>query len=102
GREIEEAATALERALELNPSHADSSYWLGRIYLMQGRAAKALEKFEEAVKLEPKHLGGYYQLGLLYGRAGEKEKAQEMMRIHLQLTEQMHKGIVAARMDDAR
>jgi tetratricopeptide (TPR) repeat protein len=93
-----EATAELRKALELNPSHADSYFWLGRIALRQDKAAEARADFERAIRLEPKHIGAYYQLGLLYAHAGEKEKSEEMFRIHRQLDEDVHKGIIAERM----
>ena len=93
-----EATSELRKALELNPSHADSYFWLGRIALRLDKAAEARADFERTIRLEPKHIGAYYQLGLLYAHAGEKEKSEEMFKIHRQLDEDVHKGIIAERM----
>ena len=93
-----EAAASLRMALKLNPAHADSNFWLGKIYLLRNDRVKALQAFERAVNLEPKHVGAHYQLALLYARLGEKAKSQEALEIQRQLNAQLHKGIVALRM----
>jgi tetratricopeptide (TPR) repeat protein len=93
-----ESAASLEKALQLNVSHADSNFWLAKIHLLKGEQKQALECLERTVKLEPKHLGAYYQLGLLYARNGEKEKSKDAMEMQRQLNAQMHKGLVALRM----
>jgi len=92
------ATSELRKALELNPSHADSCFWLARIALRQGKTDEARVEFERTIKLEPKHIGAYYQLGLLYARAGEVVKSEEMFRIQRKLNEDVHKGIIAERM----
>jgi tetratricopeptide (TPR) repeat protein len=93
-----EAAASLRMALKLNPTHADSNFWLGKIYLLRDERAKALQAFERTVELEPKHIGAHYQLALLYGRLGQKEKSQASLEIQRQLNTQLHKGVVAVRM----
>jgi len=92
------SAASLEKALKLNASHADSTFWLAKIHLLRGEQKEALECLERTVKLEPKHLGAYYQLGLLYARNGDKEKSKDALEMHRQLNAQLHKGLVALRM----
>jgi hypothetical protein len=50
GRRAEEA---LLRAVELEPDHAETHYFLGRIYLDSGLPRRALERFKESLRLNP-------------------------------------------------
>jgi tetratricopeptide (TPR) repeat protein len=51
-----EAAEAYQRALALDPSHADSHCNLGSIYYNQGRRAQAGACFERALEADPRHV----------------------------------------------
>jgi tetratricopeptide (TPR) repeat protein len=62
----EEALGRLERSVKIDPSKADTHYWLAQAYGVQairanvvrqvGLARKARAAFEEAVRLDPKHV----------------------------------------------
>lgn len=52
-QEIEVAEELLLAARESRPGDAETSYYLGRVYLSQGRAKKAIDLFEEAIGLDP-------------------------------------------------
>ena len=97
---VAQAAILLRQAIQLNPRHADSHFWLGKVYLSQNQPEPALKAFEAAVRLEPKHIGSYYQLAMLYKRRGDAEKAREALRIRAELTRQMHAGMAAERMTE--
>ncbi|MEM7354040.1 MAG: tetratricopeptide repeat protein, partial [Acidobacteriota bacterium] len=53
-QEIEAAETLLLAARKTRPEDAEASYYLGRVFLAQGRAKEAVESFEQAMALDPK------------------------------------------------
>src|SRR5262249_19885371 len=64
----------IDRALEINPSDADSSSMRGNILVFVGRAAESLPWLEEALRLDPTNARAALYLGDAYyllGRYGE-------------------------------
>lgn len=53
---IDEAITALELAISLDPEHADALYNLGVAYGYKEDGDKALEMFNRALEIQPDHL----------------------------------------------
>jgi len=55
GRQLKfsEAQIHLERAVRLDPNHAEARNNLGAVYSAQGRLNEALEQFETALRLDP-------------------------------------------------
>ena len=73
-----EAADALERSVELNPNHADSHHWLGKIYA-DTDPQKAARNFETALRLEPSQGRSKYLLARLYLKLGKREEGRRLM-----------------------
>ncbi|MBV8708448.1 MAG: tetratricopeptide repeat protein [Acidobacteriaceae bacterium] len=92
------AAGEFQKTLALDPAHADSYYWLGKMDLQNGKNEPAKRAFERAVSLEPKHLGAWYQLGRLYQREGLTEKARVAFEKQRALRKEYDLGSVALRM----
>jgi serine/threonine-protein kinase len=70
------AEAAFERAIELNPNHADTYIEYGYLLAFVGRYDEAKARFEQAIRLNPLKSGGIPGLGTLYaglGRLGEAE-----------------------------
>jgi Flp pilus assembly protein TadD len=72
----EEAIPVLERARELAPDLWGPSYYLGRIYLDQGRVKDALPLLERAARLNPEESAIQYQLGRALQKVGRAADAQ--------------------------
>jgi TolB-like protein len=53
--DIDSAVVMVERALDLNPSHARGWYWNGWLRLFAGQPDVAAEHFRTAVRLNPRH-----------------------------------------------
>jgi TolB-like protein len=53
--DIDSAVAMIERALDLNPSHARGWYWNGWLRLFAGQPDVAIEHFRTAVLLNPRH-----------------------------------------------
>ena len=73
-----EAASALERSVELNPNHADSHHWLGKIYA-ETNPEKAVQSFQTALRLDPGDGKSKYLLARLYLKLGKQEEGRRLM-----------------------
>ena len=82
-KEYEPAAREYERALEIDPQHEDSLYYLGSCLLEVGEYEKAVQVYERLVILNPRSNRGLSQLGLLLstpapGAVLNLERARQM------------------------
>lgn len=64
--DIESARANYEKALELNPDHENSLYYLGNIYFEMGEFAKAEALWKHLLEVNPTSSRAYFQLGNLY------------------------------------
>jgi Flp pilus assembly protein TadD len=70
------AIPLLIQAREENPDSWGVSYYLGRIYLEQGRTKEALEFLERAAKARPDEAAVQYQLGRALRKSGREAEAR--------------------------
>jgi superkiller protein 3 len=75
---VEKAKRALERAVQLNPSFANSYLLLGKIYLNKD-IKMAAEQFETCLRLNPKDAAAMYQLGRLYLKMGKRTEGESLL-----------------------
>lgn len=61
-----QAMLALERAVEINPTLAESHVNLGNIYLMKDRINDAINEYEEALEIDPRNAKVHNNLGNAY------------------------------------
>jgi predicted TPR repeat methyltransferase len=73
--ELDAAAEALERVLQLDPEHAAGHYQLGNVRRDQGRHADAERHFLRAVALSPQHAQAHNNLGVIHELAGRAQPA---------------------------
>ncbi len=80
------AIPLLERAVELNPQDAESTYQLGVLYDRNGDSERGKKLLERAASLRAGYGDPHYQLGRIYQREGdlnralaELEKARQML-----------------------
>jgi len=78
-----EAASALEKAVALQPRYADVRYSLGSTYVSMGKVAEARECFAEALEINPGYLRARIMLAKSYHDTGENEKALEALEASL-------------------
>jgi tetratricopeptide (TPR) repeat protein len=71
-----EAIPLLNKAREENPDSWGASYYLGRIYLEQGRMKEALACLERAAKARPDEAAVQYQLGRALRKSGREAEAR--------------------------
>jgi tetratricopeptide (TPR) repeat protein len=75
-----EAVASYERALELDPDHADSHVNVGRLLHDQGNAGAAEQHYRRALTLDPTHAIALFNLGVAledHGRLAEAREAYE-------------------------
>ncbi len=73
--EFEKAASAFRRTLELRPTDAAASYYLGLTYRRLGSDAEALKQFEAALAIRPEYPDALLEYGRLLYDLGQYEKA---------------------------
>ncbi len=75
-REIDEAITEIERAVELDPNDADTLMWQSMILSSAGRGKEALEAIEKAMRINPHYQVVYiFAFGNAYFCLGQYEEA---------------------------
>ncbi len=71
GRKAEQS---LLRAVELEPEHAETHYFLGRIYLDSGLPARAMSRLRESLRIDPDLRPARLELAVMNGAAREVER----------------------------
>ncbi|TPI29754.1 tetratricopeptide repeat protein [Mesorhizobium sp. B3-1-9] len=78
---LEEAESALQTALRINPNHADTMVNMANLRVLQGQPHDAVELAENALRLNPYPPGWYYwDLGFAYYAAGQYTQAVGVLR----------------------
>jgi TolB-like protein len=78
---LEEAESAFQAALRINPNHADTMVNMANLRVLQGRPRDAIELAENALRLNPYPPGWYYwDLGFAYYAAGRYTQAVRVLR----------------------
>ena len=67
---LTEAGDDLNRAREIDPNHAETFYWLGRLALRLDEDNDELAYFQRAIELDPDYTDAYRALGELYLASG--------------------------------
>lgn len=77
---------ALQRAIELNPSHARAYQWLANLRVREGRYQEAIELNKRSLEFDPIGRIPLANLAVLYARIGRHDEALqqwlEALRIH--------------------
>lgn len=76
----DEAVTAAEAAVEVDPHHDRGRATLGWAYILTGRGPEGLAELERAVDMSERNSFWLGQLGLAYGRLGKTEEAATVLR----------------------
>jgi Tfp pilus assembly protein PilF len=71
----DEAAAQFQRAIELQPDHAEAFNNLGNVYLQQGKWDDAVTQYKQAFKLRPKYADAQNNLGLALLQKGRLDEA---------------------------
>lgn len=76
-RKLNEAATAFQKLINLEPANANAHFELGNVYEKLNRNKEAIESFTNSVTYFPENYKAYNSLGNLYSKAGNIQKALE-------------------------
>jgi tetratricopeptide (TPR) repeat protein len=84
--DTEQAMLALERAVEINPTLAESRMNLGNIYLKKDRIEDAIHEYEAALEIDPDNAKIHNNLGNAYTKRGRLNDAisQYMRSVELE------------------
>ena len=74
-KRYDEAATALKKSSEIEPTNAAAHFNLGLTLYNAGRYSEAIESYKEVIKLRPKLAQAYFNLGLTYYAISDKPSA---------------------------
>lgn len=94
--EFAEARTALEKSVEQRPNYAGSQLALGKLYLLEDRAADAIMHLEVARHLSAANPAVYSNLAAAYRKQGDREHERDMLAILAQLNQNQAEKIRAA------
>ena len=72
---LDEAESAYERSLELDPGSVQALFNLGLLRQQRGDLVGAASDYAGLLQLEPGHAWGQYQLGTVYEAVGDRELA---------------------------
>lgn len=82
---VSEAMQAYERAIELNPEHADARVNLGRLLHEQGAPAAAEPHYRAALEADPGHEIAAFNLGVALEDLGRLSEAIDVYKMALRL-----------------
>ena len=85
--DTEQAVTLLERALERNPSSAQTRTRLGVAYSSASRLQDATEQLRAVVLAEPSNADAHYQLGRVLMKLGQEGPARKHLALFERLRE---------------
>ncbi len=92
----DEAITELNKAIEMNPKHAEAYYNRGIAYYNKGQHDKAIADYNKAIEINPKHIGAYNNRAVVYYYKGEHDKAWEDVHKAQSLGHQVHPKFLKA------
>jgi serine/threonine protein kinase len=97
-KSIDEAITATQKAIELDPGNFLGYWILGRIYHMTDRDRESVDMFKKVTELNSDFYAAYSDLQIVYERLGERDKLQQALQEGLQV----YPRYLARHPDDAR
>lgn len=77
---LDEAAAAFRRVLEIDPTDAGARIQLGQVELQQRRYDEALRLFQDALAAEPYNVTAAYNVAIAFARAGRAEEGRPAMQ----------------------
>jgi len=96
-KRYDEAATALKKSSEIEPTNAAAHFNLGLTLYNAGRYSEAIESYKEVIKLRPKLPQAYFNLGLTYYAINDKPAAmaqyETLKGLDAELAKQLYEAI---------
>jgi tetratricopeptide (TPR) repeat protein len=78
--QFDEARVLLQRAVELEPAHADANINLANVFVRLERYDDAIVQYKKALQLRPDHFGSHYILGIALQDKGQLAEAEKHFR----------------------
>ncbi|MCZ6776605.1 MAG: tetratricopeptide repeat protein, partial [Ignavibacteria bacterium] len=97
-KSLDDALTAGQKAIELDPNSFIGYWILGRIYHITDRDKEAVDLLTKVIALNPDFYAAYGDLEAVYERLGEKEKHEQTLQAALLA----HPRYLSRHPDDAR
>jgi Flp pilus assembly protein TadD len=97
-KSINEAITASQKAIELDPNNFIAYWILARIYHTTDRDREAIEPLKKVIALNPDFYAAHSDLQIVYERLDEKDKVEEALQAGLQV----YPRYLSQHPDDAR
>jgi predicted Zn-dependent protease len=88
-----EAKGALEKSVAEHPSYSRARISLGKLYLMEDRAADAIAQLEQARDLDPRNPAVYSYLASAYRSKGDTQHAKDMLATLARLNQEQATAI---------
>jgi tetratricopeptide (TPR) repeat protein len=88
----QEAQSAFERSVKLDPNQCLPRVSLGKMYLEEDRAADAVAQLEQARTINPKEKSTYWQLAVAYRRLGETDPQKAVLSSLKKLNDEERAG----------
>ncbi len=85
-----EAVVALERALEIAPTHVEAHEYLGRLQCESGRATEGLARLRLVLDLDPTMVGCHYEVARVLAMRGDIEGSRRHLAILVSVTAEDH------------
>jgi excisionase family DNA binding protein len=85
--EMDQAVTAYNKAIQLNPRYTLAYFCLGTMYYRWGHYHKAIEPLKKAIELNPEAVPSYMNLGMNYNHAGMYSDAEEILKKAVELND---------------
>ena len=79
-KRYQDALTALQEALQLDPENADALYYTGLVRVALGQPEQAVEALEKARALHPTDEAIQFQLGVVYFSLSKYDQAQPLLQ----------------------
>jgi tetratricopeptide (TPR) repeat protein len=85
-KQYNDAANALKRAVEIEPTNASAHFNLGLALYNARRYSEAIQSYQTVIKLRPELAAAHFNLGLTYvsinDKAGAREKVAVLQKLH--------------------
>ena len=94
---VNDAVEPLERAIQMDPHHAQGRWLLGTAYFRQNRLDAAIHELQRAVELDPSSTDALYTLGLAHYRGGEIEAASLRFNKDYRTRPLLREGVLESR-----
>jgi excisionase family DNA binding protein len=76
---VEQAATAFEKAIKMNPRYTLAYFHLGTMFYEWSHFDRAVEPLKKAIELNPEAFPAYMNLGMNYNHAGQHAEAEKIL-----------------------